>query len=202
MCIRDRIKTGMTWNQTFTSTPAYASQTGGGLNLLRTRSEDINRKFAPQVEGASTVSVYVSAVVTPTEAPNGSNGSYFLNLANTATAGTSFSARVFMAQGVVDATRVRFGITTIGNVPVFGATEYAVGTKVLLVARYDIVPGAGNNTARLYVFEEGATLTTEPAVPSALAIDTGTDPSEIGSVALRQGTTGAPAGSTLSLIHI
>lgn len=193
-----QIKPGATDNLTFTSTPAYPSQSGAGIRLFsaRTSGEDINHTFAEQTEGAATKSIYVSALVRPDALPNGTTGSYFLNLANTAVSGTTFSARVFMAQGLVDPTRVRFGITTIGNVPVFAPTEYALGTKLLLVARYDIVPGATNNTARLYIFEEGANLASEPLVPSAQAIDTGTDPANIGSIAIRQGVTGSQnAGS-------
>ena len=192
-----QIKTGMTDNLAFTSTPGYSAQSGGGIRLFAARGEDISKTFAAQTEDATaTKSVYMSALVRPDAVPNGTNGSYFLNLANTAVTGATFSARVFMAQGVVDPTKVRFGITTIGNVPVFAPTEYAIGTTVLLVARYDLVPGPTNNTARLYIFERGANLATEPTTANAIATDTGTDPTEIGSVAIRQGTTTAPTGST------
>ncbi len=191
-----QIKPGVTDNLTFTSTPAYPSQSGAGIRLFSSRGEDINHTFAEQTEGAATKSIYVSALVRPDALPNGTTGSYFLNLASTAVTGATFSARVFMAQGLVDPTRVRFGITTIGNVPVFGLTEYALGTKLLIVARYDIVPGATNNNARLYILEEGASIASEPLVPSAQAIDTGTDPANIGSIAIRQGVTGSQnAGS-------
>ena len=131
-----QIKTGVSDNLTFTSTPAYPSQSGAGIRLFSSRGEDINHSFAEQVEGASTVSVYASVLVRPDALPNGTTGSYFLNLANTATAGTTFSARVFMAQGLVDPTRVRFGISTISNVPVFAVGEYALGTTLLLAVLF------------------------------------------------------------------
>ena len=182
--------TGMT----FTSTPAYPSQTGGSLALdASTQTEDINQKFAEQTSG----SVYVSAMVTPTVVPSGTNGSYFLHVASTSTAGSTFRGRVFMAAGAVPNT-VKFGVSVAANVPTFAATEYALGTKLLIVLRYDIVAGATNDLASIYIFEEGANISVEPGTAAASASDTGADPANIGSVALRQGTTNPGTGNETS----
>ena len=178
---------------TFASIPTYPSQTGGSLNLLSTQGEDISHQFTPQVPSLTTTSVYVSALVRPDATPNGTNGSYFLHVAQSSVAGTTFRGRVFMGASP-NPGNVRFGITVAGNTPVMGTTDVPIGTTVLLVMRYDIVPGTTNDGARLYLLPAGSNIATEPVVPEALAVDLpASDPTDIGAVAIREGTTGTPA---------
>jgi len=176
---------------TFTSTPAYPSQSGGAIHLLSSQGEDISHTFAAQTSG----SVYVSALVRPDAVPNSAVGSYFLHVAATSVSGTTFRGRVFVAASAVPG-NVTFGVSTAGNTPVLGTTNVPLGTTVLVVLRYDIVDGASNDASRIYVLPAGSNIASEPLVPEAVAVDTNTDPADIGAVAIREGTTSAPGGNT------
>ncbi|MBE2186581.1 MAG: T9SS type A sorting domain-containing protein [Rhodothermales bacterium] len=182
----NQIKAGATFNRTLATTPAYPSQSGSGIQLLASRGEDISHQFTQQTADGTVI--YASAIVTPTAVPNGVNGSYFMHLSINTLAGAGYVGRVWAAAGATPGT-VKYGVSAVSNAPVFASGEFATGTSVLLVLKYEMVAGASNNVASLYTLPAGSDITTEPGAPDATQTSAGTDPANIGAIALRQGTT-------------
>ncbi|WP_207436058.1 T9SS type A sorting domain-containing protein [Sabulibacter ruber] len=158
------------------SYPSYAGQ-GGRAARLEVNGQDVSRSF-DKVERGSTV--YASFVVRVSSAHP--DGEYFFHL-GPQSMGTNFRPRVFVRSA---SGGIQFGVSGSGGTSAAvwtTAREYGLNNDYLVVVRYDF--DATGNTSRLYV---NPTLTAEPAEALATAAETGTSPTDIGTVALRQGT--------------
>lgn len=149
------------------------SGTGNAVRLFGT-GEDVHRSFATQ----SNTTVYVSFLISVQDASTGTSEKHFLHL-NT-------SSHVGRVSVVRSSGSIAFGLERGSEGPIFTGTTYSLNTVYLVVLRYDHVSGSDNDAASLYVFENGVP-TVEPAVPTLGPVTTtGTEPSGISAVALRQ----------------
>ena len=162
------------------SYPGYPTNGGYSAQLLAT-GEDVNRAFATQYTG----SVYAAFLVNVSDAKE--TGDYFLHLGQE-TLGSNFRPKVFINKET-GTNNFRFGITKGANYSAgIAATgyNYSYGNTYLLVVKYEILAGATNDQVYLFVNPDfsGA----EPT-PTLTALDpTATDLSDVGRIALRQGT--------------
>jgi hypothetical protein len=149
--------------------------TNGSVSLTTT-GQDANRPFTPSV---TSDSVFLSADITISAA--GSSGDYFLHLSDGST--SNFYARIYAKAatgGFVMAMGTSSGAATYGTDVLLFDTTYHI------LARYDFVAGAGNDTGALFV---------NPVDPFGVgdtayvaATNAGTDATTISAVNLRQGT--------------
>ncbi len=163
------------------SFPGYLSTGIGNEVTLLATGEDVNKTFTAQTAG----SVYASFLVNVSS--TSATGDYFFHL-GAASMGTSFKARVFVKND--GGTNLAFGITHTGgasNPATYTPFNYALNTTYLIVVKYTFVSGTANDVVSLIINPViGAA---EPPV-TVTAIDVSqTDPADIGTVAMRQGTT-------------
>src|SRR5439155_4460162 len=85
--------------------------------------------------------------------------------------------------------------TSSGTTPTYGTTVEPFNTTIHILARYDFVAGAGNDTGALYV--NPTTVDGSGDTPYVTATTQGTDATSIDALALRQG--GATSSPTLTV---
>jgi PKD repeat protein len=172
----------------------YLSSGVGNEVALVANGEDVNKGFAAQ----STGDVYASFLVNVTN--TSATGDYFFHLGQLAM-GTAYKARVFVKND--GGTNLAFGITHTGgtsNPAVFTPFNYSLNTTYLIVVKYTFVAGTANDIVSLIINPViGAA---EPPATVTAADPAQGDPTDIGSVALRQGTAGNTVNVKLDGIRI
>ncbi len=160
--------------------PGYLSSGIGNEVSLVASGEDDHKTFTPQTSG----SVYAAFLVHITNAST--TGDYFFHLGQT-TIGSTFRGRVFVRKDASSnlAFGISFATTTAASIA-YSGYNYAFNTTYLLVVKYTIVSGTSNDIVSMFI--NPALGGSEP-LPTLTATDVTTDLTEVGSVALRQGTT-------------
>ncbi|MBI4418050.1 MAG: T9SS type A sorting domain-containing protein [Ignavibacteriales bacterium] len=149
------------------------SGTGNAASLTGT-GEDVHRTFT----GQSNKTLYVSFLISVQGATTGAADKYFLHLNSTSHTG---KVSVRKSSG-----SIAFGLERGSEGAVFTEAVYSLNTVYLIVLRYDHVLGNDNDAVSLYVFEAGIP-SQEPVVATLGPITaTGTEPSAITALALRQ----------------
>lgn len=157
------------------------SNIGLAAKLINT-GEDVNKALSDSVV---TGNVYASLMVRVDTARSG--GDYFFHL-GAYTMGTAFKARTFVK--LANNGKLAFGIakgtTSATILPKYTDSIYTAGTTYLLVVKYVIVPGDGNDSVSLFVNPD-----LSGAEPASLVShsDATTADIPVGRVALRQGST-------------
>jgi len=151
----------------------------GNSAALSGSGEDVSRSFAPVSAGTPAYAAFLVKVTSATAA-----GDYFFHF-GPQPLGTTFRARVFAR--LTASGKVQFGTSTGSGTVSYGTTEYDLGSTNLLVVKY--LFDASSNSTALYV-NPGAT---EPTTPSATTSEAGSPSPNIGTVALRQGSSSAPS---------
>jgi len=182
----------LTVNDGSLSYTGYYALSGNKVTLA-TSGEDVNHTFTSVNSG----SVYVSALINV--ASSQATGDYLLHL-GAGTISTNYRARLFVKQST--ATTFKLGVSFAANTGtsvVYAPDDYQNGTTYLVVLKYTVVDGATNDTAKLYI--NPVIGSTEPT-PTVIATDTATDLSDIGSIAIRQGTAANTAVASLDGIRV
>lgn len=170
-------------NATNTTGLVYAGYTSG-TNYLTTASNsnqsDPYKAFNGSAIPTNDQSVFYISFVMQVDAArsNGGNGNYVLTLstvngsAGTAVNGTA--ATLYIRSTSVGATTFNVGVSTNTAVPgTWGTTSYNMNTTYLVVMKY--VNGAASDDDNVYVWLNPASVSSEPAIASAAASDTGAD---------------------------
>lgn len=162
----------------------------GNAVAMTTSGEDVNRAFAVQSSG----SVYAAFLVNVSDASATAPGGYFFHFGPDPI-GSTFRGRVFAVKD--GSNNLAFGIS-VAATSAAGVTltpfTYSLNTTYLVVVKYNIIDGTGNDTAELFVS------TTVPGTePAPTVSSTDTSPGDISpaAVALRQGTS-----STSPTLHL
>ncbi len=154
--------------------PGYPSSGIGNAALLFGNSEDDHRLF----ESQSADSVYMAFMVNAAANPNG----YFIHFATNPYT-FDYRGRIYL-EGTNP--NLEFGLGFGTEAPVITANNYSLSTTYLIVLKYTIVDGAGNDQVSLYVFDTD-TPPTEPAVPTIGPItNPGTTDIDPGAVSFRK----------------
>ncbi|HQZ83759.1 MAG TPA: hypothetical protein PLR83_11095, partial [Pyrinomonadaceae bacterium] len=162
----------------------------GNAVAMTTSGEDANHGFAAQSSG----SVYAAFLVNVSEASTTLPGNYFFHFGPDPI-GSTFRGRVF---AVKDASNnLAFGVssaaTAAAGVALTGFT-YSMNTTYLIVVKYNIIDGTGNDTVDLFV---STTVPATEPTPTLTSIDVSPGDISPGSIALRQGST-----ATSPTLHI
>jgi hypothetical protein len=171
----------------------YQSTAVGNYVELKTSGEDVYKNLSAEKTSGN---VYFAALVNFSSVQS---NDYFLALNDGSAA---YYGKIAARKLTATNNKVKFGIsksaanitaTPATNVIVFADGEYEENTTYLLVVKYEIKTGATNDVASLWINPVSSTI--EPT-PDAVSIDvTGSDPSKISAIAIRQDTTSsAPAG--------
>lgn len=127
------------------SYPGYV-QNAGNMAYLDTTGQDANHTFAPQTEG----SVYAAVLVNVDSAQ--AAGDYFMHFGQE-DMGSYFGGRVFLKQDG-DSDNAFIGLvysSGAGAVTQYTTTSYPFGSTILLVLKYDIIPGEKNDVTSLFI---------------------------------------------------
>ncbi len=163
------------------SYPGYLSSGIGDEVTFATSGQDVNKSFTGQTSGV----IYTSCLINVTSSTT--TGEYFFHL-GASTIGTTFHGRVFIKKDATS-TNFAFGISKAGAIAtaVFTPYSYSVSTTYLLVLKYTILSGTGNDYAAIYI--NPVLNAVEPVTGWTTSTDnTAADLANIGSVALRQGS--------------
>lgn len=180
------------WNQTGTTAtnPVQVNVAGSnGSVVLGPTGQDVNHGLSTSITSGSVyygADINLSAVQT---------GDYFLHFAASTTDTSTFVGRLF-AQAATGG--YVLGLTTGSGTPTYGTTVIPLNTTVRVIARYDLVPGTGNDTGALFVNPTGTT----EGTPYAVATTVGTDATTIGSINFRQGGTSSSPSLTIDNLSV
>lgn len=194
---------------TSTSTTAgqdgWLNSSGGGTNNIQVTGTATNgvasfvntgqdvRKIAAASQGISSGSAYLTATFTLSAVQ--ATGDYFIHMGDGGT--SNFFARIYAKSAtggfvLADATS--------SGTPVYGTTVLSLNTTYTLLARYDFVAGAGNDTGALYI--NPTTADGSGDTPYVTQTQVGTDAAFISSFSIRQGTAANAPSGTVDNIHI
>lgn len=168
-----------------------ADAAGTGTVTLTTSGQDVRRAFTP----AQTVgSVYLTVEFTVASAQ--ATGDYFVHL------GVDNSTTLFYARTYIrsEGTGFVMALGTSSGPPTYGTTVLDFNTSYTMLARYDFVPGTGNDTGALFINPSDPLGVGDTAYVAATTI--GTDASTISAVGLRQGNSSNAAGVTIDSITV
>lgn len=162
---------GLAWTQT-----SYLGSGVGNAAALYNTGSDENRPLGSFVRSGNLYAGFlmrVNGVVTT------GNQGFFLHMgeysdtANPAftSVSTAFRARTYVVPGTTAAS-FRMGITFNSATPpvaqgVDVSRDLDTGRTYLVVVKYQFIPGAANDSVSLYVFEDGANISAEPAKADA-----------------------------------
>jgi hypothetical protein len=158
------------------SYPGYSASGIGNATAVTGNGEDVSRSFASV---APRTPVYVSYLVNVASAT--AAGDYYFHLGPNPLS-TNFRSRVFVRRGTT-ASKVQFGISGSATAT-YSTTDYDLNTTYLLVVKYTF--DEQGNLSQLFVNPAADTEPTTPAASSTEAAST--SPANIGTVALRQGS--------------
>jgi hypothetical protein len=91
-----------------------------------------------------------------------------ISLANTTN--STFPAQFYIGERNGSSSAIEFGVAVGNSNPNYTSTGFVYGTTYLIVIRYDVVPGAGNDD--IYLWVNPASFPSEPAIVDAAASQT------------------------------
>ncbi|MCJ7552584.1 MAG: T9SS type A sorting domain-containing protein [Ignavibacteriaceae bacterium] len=160
--------------------PGYPGSGIGLAALLDNTGEDTHRLFPATTSG----SVYTSFMVRIDAAPTG----YFFHYAPNPHNTFDFRGRVWVKTDGAGGLAIGYSFQSADTI--FTDFDYSLGDTLLLVSKYESVPGADNDVASLFIFDANNPSTgTEPGTPTLGPIvnpATGQSDIEAGSINLRQ----------------
>lgn len=164
------------WAITGTSVVNPITVASGSVSLAN-NGQDVNRPFTPATTSGS---IFLSAVITVTTAQ--AAGDYFMHLGDGGT--SNFYGRVYAKSS---GTGYVLALATSSGSPVtYGTTVLTLGETATILIRYDMVPGAANDTGALYF--NPTSLDGSLDSPYVAATTIGADAASISSLNLRQGS--------------
>ncbi len=150
--------------------------TPSGQSAYMTTGQDVNHTFTAQTTGSVYAAILIN-VATPSTA-----GDHFFHFM---TGTTTFTGRVYIKKDASDATKFTLGVlkgSSATNI-VYTTTSYSTNTTHLIVLKYTINSGAGDDVVSLFVNPSTASEGTPTVTASDVA---STDLSPFAAIALRQ----------------
>lgn len=155
---------------------SYPGSGIGNAAALNNTGSDENRPLTNFVRSGN---VYAGFLMRINGAVTSGNQGFFFHMGeyndtanpNYASVSTAFRARTYVVPGSTSA-HFRMGITFNSATPpatqgVDVSRDLDTGRTYLVVVKYQFIPGAANDSVCLYIFEDGANLSTEPVKADA-----------------------------------
>jgi len=166
---------------------SYSTHAGSGVGnaalLGNAGGEDDNQTFTSQSTNGS--SVYASFLCNVNDIATAKTGDYFFHLGSPGGASwTTFSARVFAK---IVSGSVNFGISNTSTAT-YGTTNFSRNTTYLIIIKYTITTGTGNDALSMWVIPSGMP-SSEALAGTAEVVNISTNGTDaINAVGLRQGS--------------
>jgi len=174
---------------TFSGYPSSGIGNAAGLTVT---GEDVNRTFTTQASG----SVYAAFMVNVSASQT---GDYFVHLSTGPLSSTYYRARVYAKDD--GSGNLQFGLGFGAGTAKYSLATYPYNRTHLLVLKYTIQAGDNNDVVSLFVLP--SIPTAEPGAADLIDTDPSTsDPTNIGSFAIRQGSTALSATLMIDGIRI
>ena len=151
---------GLSWT-------GYIGSAVGNAALVTKTGQDVNKRFGAYITSGTVYTSFLMKVNAKTAL------GYFFHIgfySNTATpvltaVSTSFRARTFVNQGTNPDTQFKLGLTFSSSTVTDGGEtgDLNIGETYLVVVKYAFKDGDLNDEVSLFVFPQGATITSEPA---------------------------------------
>ncbi len=161
----------------------YASypMSGNGYSVkIDTTGEDLNKTFLSRTTGT----VYAAFMAKVKKATT--TGDYFFHLGQT-TIGTTFFVKTFAKLDPSNPAKFAFGVSKTNNASTatFTGYDYYLDSTYVIMVSYEFVSGSTNDPVKLWVNPSSSTSTSPTLTAGDVAT---TDRTEIGTFALRQGS--------------
>jgi len=167
----------------YTSGLTYAGYAGSGIGLaakVDTAGEDVNKTFTQQTSGT----VYTAFMMNIQKATT--TGDYFFHLSTSPLNTYDFISRLHIKRDASN--NVAMGLGKRQSDTTFTTFSGVLNTTYLIVLKYEIIAGDSNDRLSLFGSTSGVP-STEPTTPLIGPITPlSSDPSNVGSIALRQGS--------------
>ena len=157
----------------------YVSEGTANKAVLAGNGADDLRQFAAITSGK----VFAATIINVEELKSNTTGDYFLTFGDATTSG--MFGRLF-AKATGSGDTYQLGIGKQSETAVYAEQTLSTKTDYLVVVEYEIVDGAKNDIARLYINPTAET--TEASATTGETANTKTDASKIASINLRKGT--------------
>jgi hypothetical protein len=181
------------WVITGTSTVSpisVANTATNGTVSLTTTGQDVRRALGTSITSGS---IYLQFDLTVASAQT--TGDYFIHLGDNGS--SNFYARTYVKSTGTGTFAIAVG--TSAGAATYG-TNLTIGTTYTVLVRYDIVSGLANDTGAVFI---NPTTSDGSADTAYIGVTTvGTDPSQISSVSLRQGTASSAPTVTVDNISV
>ncbi len=146
----------------------------GGAAVLDATYIDVNKTFTAQTSGT----VYAAFMTKITAGAEG----YFLHLGKNPFNTSTFFGKVFCS---ASGDNWVFGLSKTSNTPAKASDPITIGSTYLVVLKYEIIDGTGNDNVSLFYFSREIPAN-EPATPNLTAPDPTATDNNPGAIALRQ----------------
>lgn len=175
-----------------TYTNYYSSGIDNKVDVINGSAEDAYCQFTTQVVGSKVYAAFLMNVTTTTGllANTSTTGDYTVSfLPSTST--SALVGRVSLRAGSAANTfNVGMRISSSNTPAVWKATDYPIGTPILVALSYEIISGNTNDIANLWI--NPAIGVVEPAADLTQTSALATDPTDIARITIRQGTNSFP----------
>jgi len=182
----DVVVTALTNNTGALVYPGY----GSGQSYVTTSNSTARDPYkgflgSQSVAMTSAATFYISFVVNVASSSNTAASTFATaTVALRTSSGNNFAYFYIADDGSFGTQHLRFGISKTATTASYSTTNYSYNTTYLIVIRYDIVSGTGNDKMYMWI---NPSLVNEPTTGSAnRSITTGTDPSTSSSVSALQ----------------
>ena len=180
---------------------SYGTHAGSGVGnaalIGNAGGEDINQSFTSQSTNGS--SVYTSFLCNITDAATAKTGDYFFHLGSPGgTTWTAFTSRVFAR---IVSGNVNFGISNTSTAT-YGTTNFSKNTTYLIVIKYTITTGTGNDALSMWVIPSGMPASEALAGTPEVTNTTTNGTDAISAVGLRQGSATTSPQTVVDAIRV
>ena len=180
---------------------SYGAHAGSGVGnaalVGNAAGEDINQSFTSQSTNGSAV--YASFLCNITDIATAKAGDYFFHLGSPGGATwTAFSARVFAK---IVSGNVNFGISNTSTAT-YGTTNFSKNTTYLIVIKYTITTGTGNDAVSMWVIPSGMPASEALAGTAEVVNATTNGTDAISAVGLRQGSSTTSPQTVVDAIRV
>jgi hypothetical protein len=151
---------GLSWT-------GYIGSAVGNAALVTNTGQDVNKRFGADISSGTVYGSFLMKVNAKTSLGYFFHFGYYSNQSEPVLTAlnSAFRARTYVNLGTDPDTQFKLGLTFNSNSLDDGGetTDLNIGETYLVVVKYEFKDGDLNDEVSLFVFPQGATITTEPA---------------------------------------
>ena len=151
---------GLSWT-------GYIGSAVGNAALVTKNGQDVNKRFGADISSGTVYASFLMNVNAKTSLAYFFHFGYYLNQSEPVliALNSAFRARTYVNLGTDPDTQFKLGLTFNSNSLDDGGetADLNIGETYLVVVKYKFIDGVDNDEVSLFVFPQGATITTEPA---------------------------------------